>query len=245
MPNPNFLKMFKSNSNNINNKNIGDYPEEDDNEVAKDELDDFDFDNEDEEIVNLNEPLNLDLNDDIISLDDELDNINIDSDDNVNNSLSQVDLIENEEKLNDNLESKTNFENAEKIEKENKEKPKRRGRKPASEIAKQEEAAKNNKENKKQVIEKNEIKNNEEIFQNIMNYVCKQTISNLKENYISKMYTKEYSELLFNGYLEDNIKNTPLEPLFKALILECIENNVEDSYLKEETISVLSFIERS
>lgn len=110
-----------------------------------------------------------------------------------------------------------------------------------------------------QYIEKNTPKNeNEEInekfelkqnFQNlndfdvaekVLNYVCLQTIKNLLETYKSKIYTAEFTEKLFNQYIngETNASN----PLFKELICEAIDSNVNDPYLNELTNDVLNYI---
>lgn len=84
------------------------------------------------------------------------------------------------------------------------------------------------------------MSNTSEIGSVILDYVCKCTISNLKESYQSKIYTEEFTKGLFDKYLAGKANSD--DPLFKALISECIDNKVEDPYLKDLTIQVLEHI---
>ena len=74
----------------------------------------------------------------------------------------------------------------------------------------------------------------------VLDYVCKRTIEKLKENYNSQIYTKEYMCKLMEDYV--NGKTDSSNPLFKQLMLECIENADNDEYLGDLTKDVLEYI---
>lgn len=103
---------------------------------------------------------------------------------------------------------------------------------------------------KEEILKSNEIdqvntsnqldKDSNKVAMKVLQYVCKQTIEALIKTYSSKIYTKEYTETLMNKYLDDEIDSN--DPLFKQLILECIEEADEDKYLGELTKDVLEYI---
>lgn len=78
------------------------------------------------------------------------------------------------------------------------------------------------------------------LAENILNCVCRNTIKFLSNNYISKIYTEEFTKKLFNGFLNGEIDNS--NPLLVELIKECSNSDVEDPYLGELTKDVLNFI---
>lgn len=84
---------------------------------------------------------------------------------------------------------------------------------------------------------------NDDVAQKILTYVRIQTIINLANSYKSDIYTENFTSSLFESYIEGHMN--PQDPLFKELITECINNKVQDPYLKENTELVLkSIIER-
>lgn len=82
-----------------------------------------------------------------------------------------------------------------------------------------------------------------EVAEVILDYVCKQTVLNLKSTYTSQIYTKDYMEALMQGYVDGNVDHT--NPLFKQLVTECIEHAEEDPYLKGMTKLVLKWIQNN
>lgn len=98
--------------------------------------------------------------------------------------------------------------------------------------------------NEKNIIEEKQkiciesLQNN--IVLEVLNYVCDKTIEYMSKNYKSKMYTVEYTEKLFKEYT--NKQTNSSNPLFKALIDECIEDKVIDPYLNSLTSTVLEYI---
>ena len=78
------------------------------------------------------------------------------------------------------------------------------------------------------------------ISNTVLEFVCKKTIQNLIKTHKSEIYSEKYTVGLFQDYLNDkiNAKN----PLFKALIDECIEKEDTDEYLGELTKTVLQYI---
>lgn len=73
----------------------------------------------------------------------------------------------------------------------------------------------------------------------VVKFVCKNVCEFLKEEYISDMYTKEFSGNLFQKYL-DGINDSNL--LLKELLKECVEKDVKDPYLGELTSDVINFM---
>lgn len=79
------------------------------------------------------------------------------------------------------------------------------------------------------------------VQEEILEYVCKQTIKHLLDSYKSEMYTEKYTSNLFEKYLNDEIDFR--NPLFRELISECLNSNVVDAYLgKDLTKVVLNYI---
>jgi hypothetical protein len=80
----------------------------------------------------------------------------------------------------------------------------------------------------------------DEVAETVLDFVCKSTVKHLIESYTSKIYTKEYAVELMQGYVDGSIDSQ--NPLFKQLVLECIQSKVEDPYLKGMTELVLNYI---
>ena len=74
----------------------------------------------------------------------------------------------------------------------------------------------------------------------VLKYVCESVVENLKQTYKSNMFTKEYMDNLFQGYIDGQINSE--NPLFKSLIKECINNAEEDPYVKDITKLILTYI---
>ena len=80
----------------------------------------------------------------------------------------------------------------------------------------------------------------EEIGDKVLQFVCEQTINNLKDNHKSNIYTQEFANKLFNNFLDGSMDSS--NPLFVELIKECIENEEKDAYLGDLTKEVLNYI---
>lgn len=74
----------------------------------------------------------------------------------------------------------------------------------------------------------------------VLDHVCKSTIANLMETHSSKIYTNEYMRTMFQGYLDG--KKNSADPLFRQLVVECLDDGDTDPYLKELTKIVLEWI---
>lgn len=82
---------------------------------------------------------------------------------------------------------------------------------------------------------------NNSIELEVLGYVCNQTINNLINTYKSKIYTDAYVKELFSNYI--NGKTDSSNPLFRQLIIECVQEKVSDPYLGDDlTIKVLNYI---
>lgn len=91
------------------------------------------------------------------------------------------------------------------------------------------------------VVNKTQIdESNTDISNKILEYVCKETVKNLINNFKSDIYTEKFTKDLFNEYINNKIDSS--NPLFKELISECINKDVKDNYLKDLTKDVLKYI---
>lgn len=79
-----------------------------------------------------------------------------------------------------------------------------------------------------------------DIYSKLLDYVCVETVKNLKDSYKSEIYKEAYTESLFSRYIEGDVDSS--NPLFKELISEVISSNFEDPYLKDKTSDILKFI---
>ena len=160
-------------------------------------------------------------------------------------------LHDNLESLNNRLQERTNQLTEELKKKEEEvipEKPRRRGRPPRT--ATKAVAINENKKESSDEIEDKEITVDSEIELQIFNHVCKKVFEDLKENYTGEIYNKNYSDGLFDEFIEylnngndyfesDLLKN----PLFIALINEVINSDYKNEYLGlQNTKDLLKFI---
>lgn len=81
----------------------------------------------------------------------------------------------------------------------------------------------------------------DDIAKKILAFVCKSTILGLINTHKSEIYTKEYAVRLMQDYVEGKTSSSE-NPLFKQLIVECVNANVSDPYLGEMTNLVLNYI---
>lgn len=97
-------------------------------------------------------------------------------------------------------------------------------------------------EETKAIIEENKEKERlrelDEYSKTIISYVASKVLEGVLNDFESSIYNETYKKKLLNEYIDTGVKN----PLFVALINECIESKYEDSYMEEKTTLVLSYI---
>lgn len=97
-------------------------------------------------------------------------------------------------------------------------------------------------EETKAIIEENKEKERlrelDEYSKTIISYVANKVLEGVLNDFESNIYNETYKKKLLNEYIDTGVKN----PLFVALINECIESKYEDSYMEEKTTLVLSYI---
>lgn len=205
----------------------------------------------DSEIINF-----MSTKEDISKLDDLLSNLSDISDRVENSSLSVI----NQKRLIDEISHlrKIYIEKKEVIEKLLEEIPKRRGRKSLAQLEEEASAKEEETENTNEDTLNESFSTRFDVQTLVFNHICKKIMEDLKENYSSNIYTKEFACKLFDALIKDIDKlndeandgessildcRTVNNPLFIALVDEILESDFENDYLgKDLTRLTLNYI---